>query len=51
MSSSSPPGDGEALNHDDMDAEIMVRAMTRITHQRAHQAKVDPRVNNPMTLR
>lgn len=49
MSSSSTRGDSEALSHDDVHVEIIWRAMTRITHQRAHQAKVDPRVNNPMT--
>lgn len=49
MSSSSPSGDRRALNHDDVHVEIISRAMTRITHQRVNQAKVDPRVNNPMT--
>lgn len=40
---------GEALNDDDVDIKIILKIMRRITDQRGNQAKVDAKVNSPVT--
>lgn len=42
-------GQAEALNNDDVDMEIISKIIMRIIDQRGNQAKVDPRVNSPVT--